>query len=113
MWPAVSIRRIARSQRTGTAAGTGQLRAVRRDKPVKVEIKSMLPLVGHGGTSAIFVTGRGVRGGPNLTTRAAILARGITLEAACATLIAAAERLLGIHGGDAEVALAAVAGQAP
>lgn len=45
--------------------------------------------------------------------RAAALARGITLAAACASLIATAERLLGAHGGDALAALHEVAGQAP
>ena len=45
--------------------------------------------------------------------RATALSRGLTLDQACAALVAAAEKLLSRHGGDALAALQEVAGRAP
>lgn len=140
-----------------TAQAIGRLRAVRRDKPVKVEIYSMLPLVGHGLRIDNFYHEKEGRAADSLTTRAAVaagvlsmgehmtraklsdfvlrqsgrrisnttldctldeirataLSRGLTLDQACAALVAAAEKLLSRHGGDALAALQEVAGRAP
>ncbi len=62
-----------------TAQAIGRLRAVRRDKPVKVEIYSMLPLVGHGLRIDNFYHEKEGRAADNLTTRAAVAAGVISL----------------------------------